>query len=773
MLRDLRLALRAFRTWRWGALLAVLTLALGIGTTTALYALLRVALADSAVEIDEVDRVVRIAAVNPTLGERRSPVTLDDFDLLQSSARSFEAVAAYHDVAMTAGAEDDVVTVMLVSPRFFDVLRGRAMEGRLLTPGDRADDAPTAVVSQLTWRRRFAGRRIAEAPSIRLNGREHAVIGVLPASFSYSMIGIAADVYIPLSRRGADGARVRVISRLAPGVSAAAAAGELSTLVAPNQPEPGWRWGGIPVQQDVRARRGGATAWIFLPAAVVLIIGCVNVACLLLARGLRRDTELSVRMALGASRGAIFRQLLIENSVLGVAAGLVGTALAFAGLDLIVRTLIEMKPELAPQLSGDLGLLPIAVTSSVAACLLFGLVPALRLSRRDVAASLKGSAPAARVRVAGYGARDLVVFVELTLASVLVVMTAMSFAIFSVLENTQVGYAVNELLDVQIPARDAAAAVERVRAIGGVARVAIASGGLGGGTRAMASAPGGATTAVSIVEAGDGFFETAGLPIVQGRPFLPDETAGAAVAVVSETAASAVWPGEDAVGKQFTVTVRGRSTRLVVIGVTRDAIRMALPREQPGDVYRPLDLAAQAQVTLLARSPRPSEIARHVATAVRPRDTLAPVHVRVVADRVREFTSGAKLLRLFGGFALIALLLAGSGIFAVVSQSVAQRTAEFGVRLALGATPWRVLRTVLARELQLIGAALATGTVGTIAMTRSSGFDDAAFIIAVNRGRPEWGIAMIALCGAVAAGACLLATYRIVKLDPAVVLRRT
>jgi predicted permease len=774
MLRDLRIAVRALRTWRWGALLAVLTLAVGIGTTTALYALLRVALAENAVEIDEVERVIRIYGVNPAFGARRSPVAFDDFDALQSGVRSFESVAAYHGAEMTVGTgtETDTAKVMLVSPRFFDVMRGRAIEGRLFTPADRAYDAPTAVVSEIAWRRRFAGRRIADAPTIRLDDRDYVVVGVLPASFSYSMIGITADVWLPLTRRAADGARVSVISRLAPGVSWTLAAGELSTLAAPNHPETGWRWGGIPVQQDVRARTGGGTVLIFFPAAVVLLIGCVNVACMLMARGMRRDTELSVRMALGASRGAIFRQLLLENSLLALAAGILGTALASAGLDVVVRMVIDWKPEVAGTLSGDLGLLPIALTSSIVACLLFGVVPALRLSRRDVASSLKGSAPAARVRVAGYGARDLVVFVELALASVLVVMTAMAFAIFGILQGIEFGFAVNELIDVRVPARDAAAAADRLRAIGGVASVAISTHPPGeGGAAGTASSPG-RTSGVRIVDAGQGFFETSGMAIVRGRTFLSEEAAGSAVAIVSEAAAAALWPGEDPLGRPVDVNLRGRSTRLVVVGVARDELRMALPRPAPGKVYRPLDLAACKEATLLVRSPRATQIARAVTDAVQARDQAAAVHVRVLRGPGREIAQSGKMLRLFGALASIALLLAASGIFAVVSQSVTQRTPEFGVRLALGATPWKVLRTVLNRELKLIVAALATGTIGTIAMTRSSGFDDAAFIVAVNMSRPEWGIGLIGLCGAVAGLACLLATYRIVKLDPSVVLRR-
>ncbi len=775
MLRDFRLAVRALRTWRWGAFLAVVTLGIGIGTTTALYALLRVALADLAVEIEDVGRVVRIYGEHPALGRRRSPVRLDDFERTQSSAlHSFEALAAYEGVEMSVGgaAEEDTATVMRVSPRFFQVTRGRAIEGRLLGAVDYTNEAPVAVVSEVTWRRRFAGRRIEDAPSIRLNGRVHSVIGVLPGSFSFPMIGISADVWIPLFPRTAEDATpVSVISRLAPGVEWASAAGELSTLAPPNQPEPGWRWGGVPVQQDVRVRTGGATVWIFLPAAVVLIIGCVNVACMLLARGIRRDNELSLRMALGASRGAIFRQLLIENSMLGAAAGVVGTGLAFAALSLVVRTVIELQPELAATLSGDLGLLPIALVASVAACVLFGLIPALRLSRRDLASFVKSGASAPRVRVAGYGSRDLIVFVELALASVLVVMTAMSFAVFSVLQETKIGFAVDELLTVRLQARDAAAAAERVRAVRDVRSVSMASDIPGGGAAGLASTAGGLTATVSVVAAGAGFFETAGLPLVHGRSFLPDETAGAAVAIVAETTALRLWPGQDPLGREIAVNERGRSRRLVVVGVARDGIKMAIAGRERANLYRPLNTAIDSGVMLLVRSPRAKVIARDVSAAIRTREEV-PTRVRLLGDSVRVPAGGIAIVRLFGAFALIALLLAASGIFAVVSQSVTQRTAEFGVRLALGATPHRVLGTVLARESKLLVAALATGTLGTIAMTRSSGFDDAAFIVAVNTSRPEWGVALIGLCGAVAGLACLFATYRVVKLNPSVVLRR-
>jgi ABC-type antimicrobial peptide transport system permease subunit len=219
------------------------------------------------------------------------------------------------------------------------------------------------------------------------------------------------------------------------------------------------------------------------------------------------------------------------------------------------------------------------------------------------------------------------------------------------------------------------------------------------------------------------------------------------------------------------VNERSRSRRLVVVGVARDGIKMAIAGRERANLYRPLNTAIDSDVMLLVRSPRAKAIARDVSAAIRTREE-APARVRFLGDSVRVPAEGIGIVRLFGAFALIALLLAASGIFAVVSQAVTQRTAEFGVRLALGATPHRVLGTVLARELKLLVAALATGTLGTIAMTRSSGFDDAAFIVAVNTSRPEWGVALIGLCGVVAGLACLFATYRVVKLNPSEVLRR-
>lgn len=774
MLRDLRSAVRSLRAWRWGALLAVLTLAIGIGTTTALYALLRVALADSAVEMEAVEHVVRIYGENPASAIRRSPVALEDFEAAASSGlRSFEALAAYQAVELSVGgaAEDDAVKVMRVSPRFFQVTRASAVAGRLLTAADHTNGAPVAVVGEITWRRRFAGRGIGDAPVIRLNGRDHRVVGVLPTSFSFPMIGITGDVWIPLARRnGRAPTLVSVIARLGPGVEWASAAGELGTLRPPNGPEAGWRWGGVPVRQDVRARTGGSTVLMFMPAVVVLIIGCVNVACMLLGRGIRRDNELSVRLALGASRGAIFKQLLIENALLGAAAGLVGTALAFAALEMVVRAVTRLRPELAAKLSGDLGLLPIGVGASVVACVLFGLVPALRLSRRDLASFLKGGASAPRARVAGYGGRDVIVFVELALASVLVVMTAISFAVFSVLQETTVGFAADELLAVRVRVGDAAAAAERVRAVEGVRGLSIASDIPGEGAVAVASAIGGLTRPVSIIAAGDRFFATAGLPIVRGRSFLPDETRGAAVAIVAETTARSLWPGEDPLGRAIDLNERGRLRRLVVVGVARDGIKMAIAGRERVNLYRPLDVV-DSDLFLLVRSPRAKAIAGDVSAAIGAGEE-GEAQVRFLGDSARVPAEGIGLVRLFGVFALIALLLAGSGIFAIVSQSVAQRTAEFGVRLALGAAPRRVLGTVLARESKLLVAALATGVVGTVAMTRSSGFDDAAFIVAVSTSRPGWGVALIGVCGAVAGLACLLATYRIVRLDPSVVLRR-
>lgn len=788
MMRDFRMAIRSLRSWRWGAAVAIITLAIGIGTTTTVYALLRTLTDDGTHRIEDVSRVGRIYSSSRSLNVERKQLTLAEFDSVLSRAGCFEGLAAWTRSEMTVGRADEEATlsVMHVSSAFSTVLRARLAAGRWFSDADFENGAPVALVSEAVWRERFAGRSIAEAPPMTLNGGEHRVIGVVPAALDLGFIGIGGDAWIPLTggKAGPD-TSVAAIARLNPERTWTAAAGELLSLTPAPSRAAGWEWRAIPIQEDSRYRTVAGTTMTLVPALIVLIIGCVNVACMLLARGLERGTELSVRAALGASRATLFRQLLLEHLVLASVAGVAGAALAAALLRLVgASAFVASKPLLAARLSGDLGLLPTAIGATSLACLLFGAVPAFRLSRRDVAASIKGIGAIPRVRIAGYGARDLVVFVELGLAVMLIVVTAMWFSFFSTMQRVTISFAANEVITVPVAAQHLDAVFDRVSALPGVTGVAATSlppGAEASSRGARVTAQNGRVETVGVVGITERFFATTGLPIVRGRGFDRSEaSANAPVTVVSESAARSLWPDGEALGQQLDVADKDGAARVTVIGVSRDPLEYSgLGRHAGGyvqstwatrrTVYRPLDTASQREPFLLVRAPNAPGVVRLVAAAARTSTATPRPRAVVIGDHIgRAPGESIGMIRLFGGFAVIALLLAATGIFGVISQSVVQRTNEFGVRIALGATPGRVLRMVLTREGKLIAAALAVGSVGTIVATRAL-FAEMVWISAMN---PGWPVALIGLSGVVAAVGCGLATYRIVKLDPWAVLRK-
>ncbi len=775
MLRDIRMAARTLRSWRFGAAVAVATLAIGIGSATTLYAILRVALRSSVPDIEDIARVGRIYAASPSLGIDRTLVTLDDFEQALSGTHSFEAIAAHTgaDTTMGSGSDADTWSVTRVSPDFFRVLGAHAAEGRLFTASDFTGSGSVALISETTWRRQFSGRSITDNLSVWLDGTERRVVGVVPAAFEFPVIGIAGDAWIPLVDDARDvQARVAVIARLTPESTWAMASAELATLAPPLQRDSSWRWQAIPVQQDARTRVVGATAGTLAPALIVLIIGCVNVSCMLLARGVRRDTELSIRAALGASRGAIVRQLLAEHTLLAAMGGLGGAAVARWAIRSIGAVLLPVNPSLAGQLATDPRLLPVALGSATLACLLFGTLPAIHLSRRDIASSLKGVGSPGRASVAGYSARDLIVFFELALAVVLVAATAMWFSFFTVLQQRTASFPADQVVVDRIAARDLIAIADRVRAIPGVEDITIASDLPGRiGAPRMLRAAGGRVTKGALVGVGESFFTTLGLSIVRGRAFDRTEAgAGATVVVVSESVAAALWPGEEALGRELYVDNQA-ATPLRVIGVSRNAIEFGgLGILTAGDVYHPIDATAAGEATLLVRARNARMAVRSIAEATRPSPSASLPKPAIFTEAIDVLPpERMSVVHMAVGFGLVALLLAASGIFGVVSESVAQRTTEFGVRMALGATTGRILRMVLTREVKLISAAMAVGAIGTVAVTRLL-FADLVIIAAVH---PRWPVTLMLACGVVAAVASALATYRIVLLAPWDVLRRT
>ena len=328
MFAEFRFAARSLVRWRGGALLALLTLSVGIGATTALYALVRV-MVPGLPGVPDIGRLARVYSSSPSLGIERSPVALGDFDAALSKATSFSAVGPYASEDGTVGTvpNDCSVTVGYASPGFFQAMAVPPVEGRLFTAVDVNSDAPVAIVSAAFWHAQFPNGRLTDAV-VRVNDIDRAVVGVMPAEFTYSFVGVEADVWIPLGHASANvPSAVAVFARLRPGATWQTADAELTALSKGRGP---WVWRTIPIQDDTGRRAVTGFALILGPAVLVLLIACVNVACLLMARGIARDQELSVRRALGATRGRIIRLLLLENALLALVSGSLGVGLAVA-----------------------------------------------------------------------------------------------------------------------------------------------------------------------------------------------------------------------------------------------------------------------------------------------------------------------------------------------------------------------------------------------------------------------------------------------------------
>jgi predicted permease len=768
MFAELRSATRGLRRWR-GAAVAIVTLTVGIGATTSLYALARVLVADMP-GVPELDRVGRIYAASPALGVERAPVALQEFDSLLSRSTSFAAIGAYAAADAMAGREPDARAIVAgyASPGFFKAMGVAPIEGRVFSSADLAGAEPLVIVSDRFWRREVTGGRLAGA-RVTIDGVERAVIGVMPPEFSYPFVGITADVWLPLGPVSANApAIVTVYGRLRPGATWPQAAAELDSMA-----RTPWTWRAIPIESDTRTRAIGAYGTTVGPAVLVLLIACVNVACLLLARGLERDRELSVRRALGASRARVVRLLVGEHLLLAAIGGTLGAGLAALMLRAIAATASAVEPALASRLVVDAGLLPVALLTAGAACVVFGLIPAVRVARRDFVASLNGRPAAHRVQVAGYGARDLIVFGEVAAAAGLMVWVAMLFTLFAQLRSVHVAFPAERIVAMRVPAADARAVAARVQAVPGVSRVALSSGMLGGGDRMRVATPDGRTIVLGRVPVGAGFLETLGVPMLRGRSFdAADTDAGTGVVILSETAARHVAPRGDAIGMRLrTVTPDPRD--LVVIGICRDAVdhgALTSAGVVNAEVYVPMDPAVPRTVVLARVEADAHGALRAIGAAAATRPGTLPVRPVVLSDEFtgRNRDASAVLVKILGAFALLTLALAASGVFAVITQSVTQRTREFGIRLAIGASPHGVLGMVLAREAKLIGFGIATGLAFALGLTHAL-FTELTQLTAAL---PWFSAGALALSAAVAALACALATFRIVRLEPAMLLRR-
>jgi predicted permease len=763
VVRDLRLGARQLLRQPGFAAAAVLSLALGIGLNTTLFSVVNAVLFRGG-HITDPDRLVEIYT-SATTDFPQLTTSYPDFLDVSRGAVALQAAVA-HSFArgiLSSGDRPLLVTGETVTANYFDVLGIRIPHGRGFADNedDVAGNAPVVVLSHALWQQRFGGRPIV-GERITLSSVPYLVVGIAPPGFAGTIPGIVTDFWVPvtmveslvfsgvqwssdndpgstrLERRGSRWLFVK--GRLAEGATVEQARVQVDTIV--NRLAAEYPLTNKGIRASVLPAAGirfhplldgyvkAASAGLLTAVAFVLLIACANVANLLLARGAARGREFAIRVAVGASRTTIVRQLLAEGLVLAAAGGILGVLIAWwagrvlsgAGTDVFP---IPIRFEFAI----DSTVLGFAVAASITTALVFGLLPALSSSKPELVPALKDQV--AGGAAARFSIRNGLVVGQLALSLVLLVCGALLARGLLTAQRTDLGYDASRIaslsFNLQMNGYDVARAtalrdraVEALGAVPGVTAVSYA-------TRLPLAPDINATgvwvpgyhvnpedeSLVDVVSAGPGYFDAVGIPILSGRAFTAaDVEAEHRVVIINETMATAFWPNGNALGSRLHVEGSTSPTR-EVIGIARDhKVRSVGESPRP---YLHLPATASRNLGLIVRSAVPAEAIlpalRQSVLALEPNIVFTE---DVAASQIAAMTMAPTRIGaiVVGAFGLLALLLATIGLYGVVSYSVSRRTREIGIRMAIGATRWQVLRDVLSQGLRLASIGVGLGALG-------------------------------------------------------------
>jgi putative ABC transport system permease protein len=788
---------------------AIATLALGIGANTSVFSLvdgviLRPLGYRDAGRLYIVHEVVpRFAHIAPLI-----PVNAMHYREWRRNAHSFDEMALIGGLSLnlTGSGEPERVAAARISPSLFPMLGVQAQLGRTFT--DEEDDPgrdDVVVLSNELWQRRFGGDPLIVGRKIQLNSRAYQVIGVLSADFRFPKLShlyaMTIDEERPLLWKPFALRKEEMddmgdfnyicIARLRPGATAAQAQGELNALqteIGKRVPEKvELRAEIVKLQDQITGRSRGGLELMLGAVGAVLLIACVNIANLLLARAIGRRREMAVRTALGAGTGRLVRQLLAESIVLAVAGGALGLIVAYAA----VRAILAYAPLDIPRLDEihpDLRLLAFNFGVSVAAGLLFGWLPAWRFSRADPLEAMKSGSRGSTAARASGRVRSLLVGVEVGLSAMCLIAGGLLLHSFVRLLRVDKGFDAGRVVTVNLnlggskypdlQKRDAFehALLDRVQALPGIVSAGVSNHlPLAGEGNNNLIEPEGAHLAVmdrplsDIRHVNPDYFRTLNIPLRSGRVFQESDRSHL-VALVSAMTASRIWTGKNPVGKRFQMGGGNNGPWIEIVGVVGDIHGVSLSRAPSNTVYVPYWQRSYGAVSLVARTPLSiAAAAPMLRAAVHDVDPDLPVPaIRTMDDLVdasvaqRRFQMTLVLL-----FAVAALLLASLGIYGVVSYSVGQRTSEMGIRMALGAQPGRIRALVLRQGLAPVAAGLAAGIAGSFVLGRLLG----NLLFGVRAGDPATIGGVSGLLILVSAVATYIPARRATRVDPAVALR--
>ena len=796
LLQDVRYGVRMMVKSPAVTLVAVLTLAAGVGANTAIFSVVNAVLLKSLPYHDS-HRLVIVSGTDQSAEHAvLSPAEAQDFAAQLATLEDFAAMQT-QSINLTGGAEPERVRGAFVTANFFEVFKLLPTAGRTFARGEDQPGAEhVAVVNEGFWRRRLnsdpelAGRRVI------LNGEPYSVVGVVPDSFRHPLDS-EVEVWTTVQRFPGysprrDARFLFGVGHLKPGVTPAQAQVEAETVAArmaqAYPDESTGRGAKVELLDEVTVRNiRPILLALFAAVGCILLIACSNLANLALARGTARQKEFALRSALGAGRGRLARQLLTETTVLALLGGCLGLLLARWGTDLLLAVSPGVLPRGEVRLDASVLLFTLGV--SLLTGFLFGLAPAWQMARLDLHTTLKEGGRSGGDGAGALRARGVFVVVQMALALVLLVGGALFIKSFYTLVQVDPGFKSENLLTLEyrLPRNKYVEpsaqwefhrrVVEQLRAVPGVQSAALVRGLplTGNSASARIVPPGGETPPrgqepqVQFNTATPAYFATMGIPLVQGRLFGDgDRLDTPPVLLINQTMARRFWPGQDPVGRQIKFV--GDDTPGTIVGVVGDAKHDWLSEEQRPQIYNSYSQSPGYFATVVVRTKvEPMSLSQAVREAVWKVDKDQPVwKVRTVESLLAYNVADKRfLMLLMVVFAALALTITAVGLYGVVNYTVGRRTHEIGVRMALGARAGDVLRLVVSQGMRLALTGLGVGLVASFALSRFI----QSLLFGVSATDVLTFTSVSALLGGVALLACYIPARRATKVDPLIALR--
>jgi putative ABC transport system permease protein len=799
--QDLRYGARMLLKTPGFTLIAILTLALGIGANTAIFSVVNAVLLRP-LPFPESERLVRLyeKKTDVALRSERQEAAPANFLDWQRQSQTLAGIAAWGNKEQALAGQDgaEAVGTALVSANFFSVLGVNPLHGRVFT---LAEDQPgrdaVALLGYDLWQRRFGGNANLVGQQVNLDGSQYTVVGIMPAGFQYPR---GAEIWTPLSL-SADQTQMRgahflqVIARQRPAASLAQVRAEMATIaerLAEQHPATNKNWtvNVLPLLEDEVGQVRPMLLVLLGAVGLVLLIACANVSSLLLARGTTRQTELTIRAAMGASRWRIVRQLLTENALLAGLGGVLGLLLALWGTD----ALLALSPAELPRLQAvgvDLRVLGFTLLLTLLVGLLSGLLPALQAARFNLQEGLKEGGRGASGSPTQRRSLGALVSAEVALALVLLIGAGLLLNSFLRLLRVETGMQTAQVLTVEVNLPAAryrgddwkahrlnfyGQVIERLKALPGVISVgAIESLPLSGDQRRWTFHKEGQTLMSSeqpvagFQVATPDYFRALGIELRRGRGFTEADRDGAPpVMLINESFARRYYPNEDPLGQR--IIIRNQTQACEIVGIVNDVKHFGPAQAAAPEMYVPYNQFVIGAMPLVVRTTMQPEA---LTGAVR--KEIQAVDRAVAIGRVRTMTQmmSAALaerrfaLLLLGIFATVALLLAALGIYGVMAYIVTRRTHEFGIRMALGAEARDVVKLVIRQGLTLAVTGVVIGLLAAYALTRLLG--DLLYEVRATDPLTFTVIALLLLAAALLA--CWLPARRATKVDPLVALR--